>query len=984
MVVVVVAAVSSKNEFPVSTNFAATISIVATRAIVVVVVIVGACSGSTNRPSVTDPLLDRVCSRPTTKTTTAQERAQPAMPTSETTIDNRVSPKTTVAVVTSTSMPHKDDNSNGNRKDLFSANRLAPEIILIILSFLDYNDNPANLASILTLCKSWARLALELIYEQPVLTLKSLPNFVITLGLQDRLPNGQKPFWETNTHLETGRKTLGIEYRSMIKKPCRIVSAAVLSKDHLVGLWELQALLWTVPALSTSPVSMMTESPDAVAASSPCSSLPQSPLSPPSSPSPLVQSSASSPTLAVSTPTPTTTTPTAATTAVPLTTVALSSSFSPPPSPLRRTSSSSPSPSKAVVQRRKKRPLPPPGPVVIMLESTATFSEIMHDVLREVPGMKLRHLNYRLIPGLPLSGILRNHLPTLRELIISRSPARLDEYMAIARQLSGNNSNNNNNNNSGDDDTIDSSQQQQQQQQQQSHIHTLALDRCQGSGMTVLTELVRACGSHLRTLEYRQHSAVRPPVGGGGAGGAGEDLAQFPTDNTNGCNSQAIAQEVFARKMKKFPSLSTCEPGQACRQCGSFVDLDHGKASQETYVADDELEATIDGLSIAYTVTMPTTNDGTAAPEQQTQPPQQQQEGVSIPPVGMDPKTRMDLAMHTVSELCPRLTRLRLQNLTWLSDNGLSGFRHPSRHHRHHHYHHHQEQQQQQERHRGLREIELLDSYYASQVTIEGLLELCGPDLEVLVVDRRSCWRTRTKTRVSSENAAGAPISPSITASPLLAASGLGLKRGLCAGCVDKERLRRFRDKTMSTGDRIISGLLQQQPSKKSTSTNEATQQVTGDDNEEEEEEDGGHERGGQVVRRLCTLMLIEHWVSVQVFKEALCRWSRTLAVVSLRLYKCSNQELEDALMPRRKSASPVTGTAAETAPETTTASALERLELSLPWIASSETEEQLSGLVDKVFEAHTSLSRVEINRRSWRRKASMTTAATTLLSTSA
>ncbi|KAG0381185.1 hypothetical protein BGX24_006557 [Mortierella sp. AD032] len=120
-------------------------------------------------------------------------------------------------------MPHKDDDSNGNRKDLFSANRLAPEIILIILSFLDYNDNPANLASILTLCKSWARLALELIYEQPVLTLKSLPNFVITLGLQDRLPNGQKPFWETNTHLETGRKTLGIEYRSMIKKPCFVV-----------------------------------------------------------------------------------------------------------------------------------------------------------------------------------------------------------------------------------------------------------------------------------------------------------------------------------------------------------------------------------------------------------------------------------------------------------------------------------------------------------------------------------------------------------------------------------------------------------------------------------------------------------------------------------------------------------------------------------------------------------------------------------------
>lgn len=52
-------------------------------------------------------------------------------------------------------------------------------------------------------------------------------------------------------------------------------------------------------------------------------------------------------------------------------------------------------------------------------------------------------------------------------------------------------------------------------------------------------------------------------------------------------------------------------------------------------------------------------------------------------------------------------------------------------------------------------------------------------------------------------------------------------------------------------------------------------------------------------------------------------------------------------------------------------ATALERLELSLPWIAPNETEKELSGLTDKVFEAHASLFIVEINRRTWTRKAS-------------
>ncbi|KAF9120085.1 hypothetical protein BGW39_011686 [Mortierella sp. 14UC] len=865
------------------------------------------------------------------------------MPTGETTTDVKASPKAAI--------PHKDDVHDNNHKDLFSANSLAPEIILIILSFLDASNNPTRLAPILTLCKSWARLALELIYEQPVLTLKSLPNFIATLELQDRLHNGQTPFWETNIHLDGGRKSLGIEYRSLIKKPCRIVGAVAPTRQSLVLLWDLQALLWTVPALAAGPVPMM-ESP-VLASSCPNSSPPQSPLSPPLTPSTLVQSSPTSPTLAAPTPVPSTTS-----TAF----LSLSSSQRPPLS--RSSSSSSPSPSKAVLLRRKKKTLPPPGPVVMLLESTATFSEILHDVLREVPGMKLRHLNYRLIPGLPLSGVLRNHLSTLRELIVSRSPARLDEYMAIARLLSGNTGNSNG---SGDDDTSDSSQ-----QQQQSQIHTLALDRCQGAGMTALTELVRACGSHLRTLEFRQHTMIRPAVGGGGGAG-GADLAHFPTDIPDGWNAQETAQEDFAREMAESPSLSTCEPGQACRKCGSFVNIDHGKAPQEISIK-DQLETVIDGLSIESAATLTTTDDGAATSttssiptattqEQQAPQPQQQQqqqqEGVGIPAVGVDPETRMDLAMHTVSELCPRLTRLYLQNMTWLSDNSLSGFRPTYLHQDQQH------QQQQHQQHRGLKGIELLDSHYASQVTIEGLLELCGPNLETLVVDRKSCWRTRIcVSREAGSGDSGAPIQPSGTRSP--ATLAMDMERGLCAGCVDKERLRRFRDETMSTGDRIISGLLLSNNKTASKETRGLLKQdpcsiqqtAAMDDSEKKKKEEVGRSQGR--VRRLCTLMLIEHWVSVQVFKEALCRWSRTLAVVSLRLYKCSNQELEDALMPRNF-ASPAAITAT---------TALERLELSLPWIAPTETEEQLGGLVDRVFEAHTSLTFVEINRRSWRRKA--------------
>lgn len=496
--------------------------------------------------------------------------------------------------------------------------------------------------------------------------------------------------------------------------------------------------------------------------------------------------------------------------------------------------------------------------------------------------MKLRHLHYRYLPGVSLSDLVRNHLSTLQGLVVSRSPTRLDDFMTIARLLSGND----NSNNSGDDtsDTNSSSMKHRQQRSQRGQLHTLILDRCQGAGMTALTELVRACGSHLRTLEFRQHTVIRP---------AGGDLAQYPLDTPGDWNAQEISQGAFEKELAENPSKTNCGPGQACRQCGSFADINSNSSNGKVDETgdDNKLEESIEGLSIASTtITTATVNDETATtttgsiqptPDHQQPSQHQQQQGAGIPPVGVDPETRMDLAMLMVSELCPRLTRFRLQNMTWLSDNSLSGFRPTSDHL---HRSNKGDDSHDRQQHRGLKEIELLDSYYASQVTIEGLLELCGPDLETLVVDRRSCWRRRTRTQVTiAQDTHTQPPGTLTTTTTTLSKQ----QAGLCAGCMNQERLRRFKDETMSTGDRIISGLL----------SNTTTRDTRGQDSrsiqqQQVNEKENGREQHQRRQRqpRLSTLMLIEHWVSVQVVKEALCEWSRTLAVVSLRLYKCSNQ----------------------------------------------------------------------------------------------
>ncbi|KAF9920348.1 hypothetical protein FBU30_009842 [Linnemannia zychae] len=620
------------------------------------------------------------------------------------------------------------------KKPVFSMSKLAPEIILIILSSLDYYDNPSRLLPILIMCKSWARLALELIYEQPFLTLKSIPSFITTLGLQDRLQDGKTPFWETNIHLD-GVKSLGIDYRSLIKKPCRIVGSSPTKLD-LVQLWDLQAVLWTVPGLAVSRGSINTGLSLSNGTSSPSSSPPQSPLSLSSSPTSPVQSSPS-PSPRLLSPMPTSTVAAAATTvtaSVVRTAEAGSIEVTRPISPPRRTASSSPSTPKPVLVRRKKKALPPPGPIVMMLESTAVYSEILNEVLREVPGMKLRHLHYRLIPNIPLLELLKNHISTLQELTITRSPIRITEFAAIAQEISGSTNTINNcsssSNGGGHEDAVNGTvavQEQYPQTRHQSHIHTLALNFCQGAGMTVLTDLMRACGPRLRTLEFRKHTVVRPVAGAAGEGV--NDPAQAPINVFGGnWDEQERAREAFERELKEFPSKSTCEPGQVCKGCGSVDKSCHN--SDQTQL-DDKTETTVNDLFIAMPTEATSVNEAESNVEQQQEQQQQHQQGAGSHPVGVDPETRMDLAMLAISENCPGLTCLRLQNMTWLTDNSLSGFQpadniFPTVHSQQ------QKQQQYDQQHRGLKEIELLNSYYGSKVTIEGLLEICGPELETL------------------------------------------------------------------------------------------------------------------------------------------------------------------------------------------------------------------------------------------------------------
>ncbi|KAF8939925.1 hypothetical protein EDD21DRAFT_443107 [Dissophora ornata] len=653
--------------------------------------------------------------------------------------------------------------------------RLAPEIILHILSFLDSCNEPSALWPILTLCKQWARLALELIYHQPIVNINCLHSFVATLALQDRLHNGQTPFWDSACHDATHSYPtnlsmgLGIDYRAMIKKPCRIVGTAAPVKQDLIQLWDLQALLWTAPAFARA------DSP-------------------------------------------------------PPTTVEVS----PPPSP---TPSRSKSP-KAVLVRRKKRSLPPPGPVVLLLDISEVFSHTMQYILHEVPGMRLSRLHYKWLLNVPLLDLLEANLLSLRKLIFSRPPTRQDEFLAIAQLLAN-----------------------------ARHLDTLILDHCQAAGTTVLTQFARSCGASLRTLEIRQHIIIRP---------VGEHTL-FPVDgpedwNQDGINSESI-QESTGTQASIGSSAEPSSYGQSCIRCSIAL------SDNPTHLIDNIV------WSLAVSDVGVTSLNGAGAPT-----PLQDNNVLAE----MDMESRIDLALKEFGYNCAQMSRIRLQHLTWISDESLAGFK-PTvsalfpRH---------------QDRRQGLKEIELLDSYYGSQVTVEGVLELCGPNLEVFNVDRKSCWRTRISAEERGE--------------------------GLCSSCANQERERRAKFINMSTGDRLLSGLIQKGESM------------------------DGVSHQPERIRQLDTLILIEHWVSVVLLKRAMALWRSTLRVLTLRLFKCSIEDLTEAL-------------AAHSDSEPVVAAALEKLTLGLPWMDANDCE--VVGLVQGLFVSNKSLYCIHINSRVWNRE---------------
>ncbi|KAG0198572.1 hypothetical protein BGX28_007978 [Mortierella sp. GBA30] len=725
-----------------------------------------------------------------------------------------------------------------SQRQRLTAVSLAPEIILHILSFLgDHReDRPFRFWPILTLCKSWARLALELMYEQPVLTLKSLEPFIDALELQDRLQNGQMPFWDPNYAAtpadpspgSSQRKSLGIDYRAMIKKPCRIIGDTAPSKQVLIQLWDLQALLWTVPAFSgrcSSSSSMAVQAP--VLPSPPLSSCSASSISITSSPS-FSPTSATFP-------------------------ASLPEDSSSPFTASAPVSTTPPSSSKVVLVRRKKKPAPLPGPVVMLFDLSQSFSDTMLYILQQVPGMSLRKIQYRWLLRTPLPEILENQVGFLQEIIFWRPHERPGEFDGIPQVLA-----------------------------RASHLHTLRFDHCYAAGAKVLSDFAHGCGASLKVLEIRQPNVLR--IQG--------NHSRFPVDGPQDWNlNPADDFAAFERTLQEAPG-SLLGPGQTCSWCGILQESDNVGVPLNTPVCD--IESQIENLSISEE-TNATTNEQHGEDEAAIEPP------LDIALAHDIPASRMDLAMFAFAEKCPRLRHLSLLRATWLSDECLAGFRPPpppspppstsmninvseksvSGSNR------------LNERQYGLSVIEILDSHYESRVTIEGILDLCGPDLEVLIIDRKSCWRTR----------------------PLQESSSVSL----CCTCTQESRMRQTRLSCMSTGDRLIWGLLQKSHLER--------------------------------VCRLQRLELEEHWVSVDRLREAMERWLLSLRRLSLRLYKCSVEDLTDALIPIGASShDPV----------------LETLLLGLPWMDSQDPA--VVGLIDRLFLTHKCLHRIEINKKAWKR----------------
>ncbi|KAF9987006.1 hypothetical protein BGZ65_005420 [Modicella reniformis] len=646
---------------------------------------------------------------------------------------------------------------------------------------------PDGLLPILTLCKTWSRLSLQLIYERPIVSLKKIDALAATLSLQDHVQNGQMLLWDptccstADPSRETLGKSLGIDYRALIKKPCRIVGTVALVKQHLLHLWDLQTLLWIAPAFSKAhSASTPSHTPDI------------------SDPRPL-------PTVSPSTPLPPPSPLSALSSAHPVLPSNGESSTSPPSSPTRldsleRSSKSAAAvssrgsfvpPRKVIMERRKKiKSISTSEPVVLVLDIPQIFTDTMHHILQQVSGMKLARLHYKWRLNVSLLELVERNLASLQELEFLRPPTCQDEFLAVAELLG-----------------------------KAKDIETIRLDHCQTAGNTVLTQLARSCGRSLRTLEIRQHIISRP-MG---------DHSHFPVDGPEDWNRSESENPSYSIPKLVPETTWPLNVGQGCLHCGS--------ADASSHVS--SIGGLVDQLDISDNT--PLTTDAVASISVQGN------DNDHNAHIDTDLESRMDLALCEFGSNCINLSRLRLQHLTWLSDESLAGFNPGS---------HIEQRLEHPLRNRdGLKEIELLDSYYRSRVTVEGILDLCGPNLEILTVDRKSCWRTRRKDTVPS---------------------------GLCADCAHREVANQA---TISTGDRLILGLTRRG-------------------------QDLSHHRLRTGIRRLDTLVLIDYWVSIHVLKEAIKYWRSTLKMLSLRLFKCSIKDLKEALLVVTESTS--SGTALE------------------------------------------------------------------------
>ncbi|KAI9236835.1 MAG: hypothetical protein BYD32DRAFT_8610 [Podila humilis] len=594
-----------------------------------------------------------------------------------------------------------------------SVAKLAPEIILHILSFLEYRDRPSRLLPILTLNKLWARLALVLLYEQPVLTVAQCTLLARTLQLKDRIDG--KVLWDPSLSPDKVSDTeyhLNIDYTRLIKRPCRIIGPIAPTKHDLIQIWEIQYRLWESPAFKQ----VQTSEP-----SSPIS-LPSPPLSPP-----------------------------------------LPSDSRPSSRP------SSPSPNKVVMVRRKKKQ-ELPGPTVMLLEQPCVMIDKTEAVLGQVPGLKLSQLHVQWLLCSPIANLIKSNISTLDTFSIIKSTMRTATLLELAQAF-------------GDRPESDKGRQ---------GLKSLKLEDCKTINRTVLSAFVQSCASTLEVFEIREAPMIRPDG----------DHSIFPLDGPGNWNPESPAP---TDTQHDHPRLGLEE---YCIQCGT-----RGKDQNQDPSQEGDVENHIESLAIA------------AEPSPLTPNPQVGQNPAlpqALTAADQHPETRTDLALLEFAENCHRLQVVRLHRMTWLSDQVLAGFR-PSL-----------EAGEQ----RGLRAIELIDSYYGSSVTIEGMLEICGPRLESLTLDRKSCWRVKPNT-------ADQP-------SPL------------CSECYIREANIRTIEKNRTTGDRILWGLLQK-------------------------------EHG---FRRLKKLTLMDHWVTVLVLKDVVQRWSLHLVTLDLKICKCPFETLLDALIP--------------------------------------------------------------------------------------